>query len=78
MVFFSRIILNSPDAVHTLAVSSDEKFFVSGSWDRTIKMWDLKKKMLIHTFEKAHKGISFLTRENNIRFYLDCSHFLRR
>ena len=31
-----------------------------------------------YSFEKAHKGISFLTRENNIRFYLDCSHFLRR
>ena len=32
----------------------DSNFIVSGSENRTIKMWDARTKQLVHTFEAAH------------------------
>lgn len=39
--------------VYTLAANNE--FLFSGSWDCTIKMWDLKTFQCVHTF-KGHKG----------------------
>ena len=42
--------------VHSLAVTSDNKFLISGSQDMSIKIFDLQTKELVHHFENAHKG----------------------
>ncbi|UCH95665.1 MAG: DUF4365 domain-containing protein [Candidatus Aminicenantes bacterium] len=43
------------DVVYALAVTSDGKQLVSGSWDKTLKVWNLESGQCIATF-KGHKG----------------------
>jgi WD40 repeat protein len=40
--------------VRSLAISADGKMLVSGSWDQTIKVWQLETGELVHTL-KGHK-----------------------
>ena len=42
------------DSTLSVAFSSDSKYIVSGSWDKTIKLWDAKNRQLIRTY-KGHK-----------------------
>src|SRR5258708_7485352 len=42
------------DGVLTIAITSDNQLFISGSWDKSIKIWELKEKKCLHTIEKAH------------------------
>ena len=36
--------------VNTCCISSDDSFIISGSWDKTLKMWDLKTGNCLQTF----------------------------
>ena len=52
-------------------MTGDGKFIVSGSEDRSIKIFDLKTKQLVHWFKDAHnglfrKGFFFLTFQDAI------------
>ena len=42
------------DTITSVAVTSDQKYVVSGSLDKTIGMWDIAEKKLLYRFEKAH------------------------
>jgi len=44
-------------AVHSVAVSSDGALFVSGSWDKTIKQWDLQTGGVIKTLYGHTEGV---------------------
>jgi len=39
-----------------MAMSPNGQFVVSGSQERTIKIFDLQKKQLVHFFKFAHEG----------------------
>lgn len=42
----------------SIAISSDSNYIVSGSKDKTIKIWNLKENYgLIHCFPEAHQAI---------------------
>ena len=43
--------LGHSDRVKTVAISPDGKYIVSGSYDKSIKVWDLPSGREIHTFE---------------------------
>jgi len=39
-----------------MTVTSDDKYVISGSTDRSIKVFDLQTKQQVHHFENAHNG----------------------
>jgi len=43
--------------VASVAVTSDDKYVVSGSWDKSLKVFDLQTRQQVHHFENAHKGM---------------------
>jgi FOG: WD40 repeat len=43
----------------TLDASEDGDILVSGSHDRSIKIWDLANRACLHVFKKAHEGKGF-------------------
>lgn len=45
--------------VLSVAVSPDNERFVSGSSDRTVKVWDMKAKQCLHTFNDHTDQVSF-------------------
>ena len=52
------------DTVWSVAVSSNNRFIVSGSEDKSIKVFDLQTKQQLHHFADAHQGtiiLSFLS-----------------
>ncbi len=53
---FNSTFIDSIDGVRSLAASHDGSCIVSASWDKTIKVWDLKYKGLSKTIDKAHDG----------------------
>lgn len=42
--------------VDSVAVTSDNKFLISGSSDKSIKVWNFGTKDLYHHFENVHGG----------------------
>ncbi len=44
------------DAVRSVAVTSNNKFIVSGSADKSIKVYNIETQQLIHHFENVHQG----------------------
>lgn len=45
--------------VLNVAFSPDGKYFVSGSSDRTVKVWELETKQCIHTFNEHTDQVLF-------------------
>jgi len=37
-------------------ITADSKYFISASEDKSIIMWDLHKKVCLHSFLQAHTG----------------------
>lgn len=48
--------MNEPGAVRSVAVSPNDGLIVSGSDDKSIKVFDLEENQLLHTFQNAHKS----------------------
>ena len=40
----------------SLAITSDDRYVITGSYEGSIRVFDLQKKEKIHTFDKVHKG----------------------
>ena len=40
----------------SVAISNNNKYIVSGSQDKSIKIWDLEDKKELHSFNNAHSG----------------------
>ena len=40
-----------------MTVTSDNRYIISGSFDKSIKVFDLQTKQLVRHFENAHKGM---------------------
>jgi len=51
--------------VRCVAISADDKYIISGSEDKSIKVFDLEIKQQIYHFADAHQGI--LKNPNDIR-----------
>ena len=49
------------EGVTSVAVSSDNRFIVSGSYDNTIKVFDLQTKQQLHHFADAHTSTIILS-----------------
>lgn len=54
---YLNILKGHSDWVSSLAISPDGKILASGSFDKTIKLWDLSTTQLIHTLSKHTKGV---------------------
>ena len=48
--------LNFVGEIDTLAITSDNRLLISGSADRSLKIFDLKEKKEIHHFQNAHES----------------------
>lgn len=50
-----RIIFHTfLEEIRTLAISKNNRYLISGSDDRSIKIWDLKEKKCVFLFNEAH------------------------
>jgi len=47
---------NLRGSVFALALSSDDRYAVSASADKSIKVWDLKERLNVFALEEAHSG----------------------
>ncbi|MBD2692711.1 WD40 repeat domain-containing protein [Anabaena catenula] len=52
-----HILIGHSHIVSSLAISSDAKFLLSGSRDKTIKVWNLETGKLIHTLKSHRDGV---------------------
>ena len=59
-LFIHIILIPSLDWVSSVAVSPDGRYIISGSYDNSIKVFDLQSKQEIHHFQQAHQGTIFL------------------
>lgn len=46
------------DAVNTIQISANNRYVISGSRDRRIKVFDIKKKIEVKEWKEAHEGIN--------------------
>jgi len=53
---FSKSLKFLLDEIQAIQVSSDSRFMVSGSADRSIKIFDIENRKQIHHFKDAHEG----------------------
>ena len=75
-VFYSFILLLQIPLgpIYVMSMSPDGQFVVSGSQERTIKIFDLQKKQLVHLFKFAHEdAITSITVSPNGRFIVSGS-----
>ena len=48
------------DTINSVAISADGRFIVSGSDDKSIKVFDMHTKESVHNFSNAHSRIIYL------------------
>ena len=59
----------------SLAITSDDRYVITGSYEGSIRIFDLQKKEKIHTFDSVHKGKALLTSfifNNYLRVDISC------
>jgi len=68
--FPEPLLINHLDGVTSVAVTSDNRYVISGSWDKSIKVFDLQTKQQVHHFENAHDRIEIYNPGINRSFRL--------
>jgi len=71
-IFFTLFRLQTPLGwIKSVKVTPDGQFIVSCSDDRSIRIFDIQTKQLVHCFKNAHNGISYFCKEvfTPFRFY---------
>lgn len=66
---FDKLNSNSgfiKDVISSVVISKDNKFLVSSSWDKSIKVFDFDTKHEIYHFKDAHDGLFFPSFANNL------------
>jgi len=53
--FPDSLLINELGSITSVAVTSDNRYVISGSEDKSIKVFDLQTKQQVHHFENAHK-----------------------
>ena len=56
-----QTIVAHTQAINILALSPDNKYLISGSWDRTVKIWSLPDGELVETIYAHNQGILALS-----------------
>ncbi|WP_339374041.1 WD40 repeat domain-containing protein [Crocosphaera watsonii] len=57
--FLHKTIRGHFKSVNSVAYSPDEKYLASGSWDNTVKIWEVKTGKLIRTFEGDFSSVAY-------------------
>lgn len=60
--------LDHNDWVRCLAISNDNKYFLSGCVSSVIKYWDLNEKKVLHTFNNSNDNPDLLNTVNSLNF----------
>jgi len=68
----SHVQTGHTDFVSAVAVSPDGRFIVSGSWDRTVKVWDAQSGALLRSL-KGHTSVSAVAVSPDGRFIVSGS-----
>jgi len=55
--FPEPLLTDALDSITSVAVTSDQRYVISGSNDKSIKVFDLRTNQQVHHFENAHQGI---------------------
>jgi len=42
--------------IRKLVITSNDEYVITCADDKTIKVWDMEERKLVHTFEEAHSG----------------------
>ncbi len=50
ITYYESVYIGSGYCVRALQLSRNNKYFVSGSSDTTVKLWSIKSNKLIHTY----------------------------
>jgi len=65
------LLIDHLESITSVVVTSDNRYIISGSEDKSIKIFDLGTKQLVHHFETAHKGMEIYIDFQFIFFRLD-------
>ena len=57
--FLDKTIRGHSKSVNSVAYSPDGKYLASGSWDNTVKIWEVKTGKLIRTFEGDFSSVAY-------------------
>jgi len=53
---FLFLISSNVETINSVVITSDDKFVISASSDKSIKIFDLNTKQQVHNFKDAHQG----------------------
>jgi len=51
-----RLEIHFLGTIASVTVTPDNKYIISGSYDKSIKVFDIQTKQQVHHFENVHKG----------------------
>jgi COMPASS component SWD3 len=73
----TKTLMGHSDSVAAIAFSADNKNLISGSRDKTIKIWDVNSKKLMRTLEIKSEGITAIAIYQHILAAADIDHSVK-